>query len=209
MIDNFFDFDPDLNLQDIFSAQLTPYINKLKRICPSLSDEDFINAGIRRIISENKTGRDFLQKYDEVFNTHIARTTFSDAMSSQRRLDLLRQISSLHYKSLDQQLSSYAIDYLSEFKDIEEYNVFSVDGHYIEHSSHTERDAKGKRYASGNLYALNMRNGLIQQFACVSDGSVKNHEMPIFRERYLKDFKFKLNGTGELSLTFQPDLFKI
>ena len=55
MIGKFFGFDPDLNLQDTFSTQLKPCIDKLKRICPSLPDEDFINAGIRRIITENKT----------------------------------------------------------------------------------------------------------------------------------------------------------
>ena len=178
-----YDFETDLRLQDIFSAQITPLIEKFKRDCPSLTDKNFINAGIHRIISENKTGRDFLQKSDEIFDVPIARTTFSDAMHSSRRLELLNQISYLNYKSINQELSADGIDYLHEFKDIAEYDVFSVDGHFIEHSSHTQRNAKGKLYASGNLYILNMRSGLIQQFACVSDGSVKNQEMPIFKGR--------------------------
>ena len=147
----------------------------------------FINSGITRIISQNKNGRDFLQTSEEIFDIQIPRTTFFDAMHSHRRLDLIRQVSSLNYKSLEQELLSDKIDYLHEFKEIEGYDVFSVDGHYIKHSSHTQRDPKGKLYASGNLYALNMRNGLMQHFAYVSDGSEKNHEMPIFRE-WIKRF---------------------
>ena len=182
MSDKFFNFHTKLNLNELFSAYLTPHIEKLNRSCPSLPDEDFINAGIRRIVSECKTGRDFLQKSDEIFDIHIAKSTFSDAMSSARRLDFVSEVSSANYKSLEQELSNDRVDYLSEFKDFEGYDVFSVDGHYIAHSSHTQRDSKGKLYAAGNLYALNIRNGLMRQFACVSDGSDKNHEMPIFRE---------------------------
>ena len=117
-----------------------------------------------------------------MFDIRIPRTTFSDAMHSPRRLDVVSQISLLIYKSIEQELLSDEIDFLKEFKEINGYDVSSVDGHYIEHSSHTQRDLKGKLYASGNLYALNMRNGLMQHFSFVSDGSEKNHEMPIFRE---------------------------
>ena len=92
---------------------------------------------------------------------------------------------------LEQELISDEIDFLKEFKELDGYDVHSVDGHYIEHSSHTQRDVKGKLYASGNLYALNMRNGLMQHFAFVSDGSEKNHEMPIFREGMKKFNKEK------------------
>jgi hypothetical protein len=183
MSDKFYDFASGQNLQDILASQINEHLDNLKRNCSSLSDELFINSGIRRVISQNKTGRDFLQKLKEVDDIQIPRSTFSDAMHSQRRLDLISQVSSLNYKSLDQELHSNKIDYLREFKEIEGYDVFSTDGHYIEHSSHTQRNSKGKIYASGNLYALNMRNGLIQHFACVSDGSEKHNEMPIFRER--------------------------
>lgn len=187
MSDNFFDFAYDQNLQDIFTSQINQHVENLKRNCSSLSDEQFINSGITRIISQNKTGREFLQRSEEEFDIQIPRSTFSDAMHSLRRLDLIRQVSSLSYESLNRQLHADNVDYLHEFKEIDGYDLFSVDGHFIEHSSHTQRNSKGKLYASGNLYALNMRSGLMQHFACVSDGSEKNHEMPIFRER-IKNF---------------------
>ena len=183
MTKNSFNFESDLNLHDVFTAQLRPHIDELKRNCPSLSDDEFLDSGINWIITENKNFRAFLQYSEEVLENKIPRTTLSDALNSQRRLDLITGVSSRHYESLANELLRDEIDYLGEFKELEGYDVLSVDGHYIEHASHTERNSKGKLYAAGNLYALNMRNGLIQHFDCVSDGTVKNHEMPIFRKR--------------------------
>jgi hypothetical protein len=182
MSNNFFDSASGQNLHDLFTSQINHHLHNIRRNCSSLSDELFIRSGIERVISQNKTGREFLQRCEEMFDIRIPRATFSDAMHSPRRLDIVSQVSLLIYKSLEQELVSDKIDFLQEFKEIEGYDIHSVDGHYIEHSSHTQKDSKNKLYASGNLYALNMRNGLMQHFAFVSDGSEKNHEMPIFRE---------------------------
>ena len=182
MNNNSFGFASEENLHDFFISRINQHLHNIKRNCSSLSDELFIKSGIERVISQNKNSREFLQRSQEVFDIRIPRTTFSDAMHSPRRLDVVSQISLLIYKSIEQELLSDEIDFLKEFKEINGYDVSSVDGHYIEHSSHTQRDLKGKLYASGNLYALNMRNGLMQHFSFVSDGSEKNHEMPIFRE---------------------------
>ena len=58
---NFFNFESDLNLHEVFTEQLKPHIDKLKRNCPSLSDEGFLDSGINWIIAENKNFRAFLQ----------------------------------------------------------------------------------------------------------------------------------------------------
>jgi len=63
-----------------------------------------------------------------------------------------------------------------------EYDVKAVDGHYIEHARHTKRNSKGRLYAPGIIYVLNIRNGQLEPLTCVSDGSRKNHEMPKFRK---------------------------
>ena len=183
MSNNFFDIEADRNLQDILTAQLKPHVERFKRNCPSLSDKLFIESGINWIMSENNNCRDFLQHSEEVHNNKIARTTFSEAMHSPRRLDFVSNVSQQYYESLNKLLLADKVDYLKEFKELDEYGLFSIDGHYIEHCSHTERNEKGKVYAAGNLYALNMRSGLMQHFDFVSDGTGKNHEMPIFRKR--------------------------
>ena len=91
----FFDSESEQNIQDTFTSQIKPHIENLKRNCLSHSDEQFVSSGITRIISQNKSGREFLQKSEETFNIQIPRATFSDAMHSSRRLDLFCQVSPL------------------------------------------------------------------------------------------------------------------
>lgn len=184
-----FDFTSEKNLQELFASQIDLLATGKTRQCPSLSDELFINACFNRVISQNNSGREFIQKLEEVDEVKVPRTTLSDSMHSPRRLDLIKDVALLNYELLSKQLYDDDVDYLKEFKELNGYDVFSVDGHYIEHCSHAERNPKGKVYAAGNLYALNLRNGLIRHFACVTDGSSKNHEMPIFRNN-IENFCF-------------------
>lgn len=151
-----FDFSSQQSLQDLFASQIDIRSGGKGRNCPALTDELFINSCFNRIISQHTSGRDYIQKLEEVDGIVIPRSTLSEALHSQRRLDLIANVSGLNYKLLSKQLADENLDYLKEFKELDGYDVFSVDGHYIEHSSHTERNKKGKLYAAGNLYALNL-----------------------------------------------------
>ena len=177
-----FDFTSQASLQALFASQIDIQSGGKSRICPSVPDKLFINTCFNRVISQHSSGREYIQKLDEIDEIYIPSSTFYDTLHSQRRLDLITNVSLLNYELLSKQLIDENIDYLNEFKELEGYEIFSIDGHYIEHSSHTERNDKGKVYAAGNLFALNLRNGLIRHFACVSDGTSKKHEMPVFRK---------------------------
>ena len=50
-----------------------------------------------------------------------------------------------------------------------------------------------------------MRNGLMQQFACVSDGISKNHEMPIFRNRM--QIENSINNTKKKTILINDRAF--
>ncbi len=104
MSDKFFNFESNLTMQEILAGQLKPHIEYRQRPCPSLSDGMFLDSGINWIISQNKTCREFLQYNDEVFNNKVPRSTFSDAMHSERRLELVQQVTRQHYLSLDREL---------------------------------------------------------------------------------------------------------
>ena len=54
------------------------------------------------------------------------------------------------------------IDYLKAFSELDEYFIEAADGHFIDHACHTEKNSKGKVYAAGGIYALNLRNGLLR-----------------------------------------------
>ncbi len=172
----------DKNLRSTLSSQLALCVGYNSRGCSSLSDEQFLQAGLDRVISQASCGRDFLQHLEEARGVIIPRSTFFGALKSKRRLEFVQELSTRYYDSLSASMLSAGVDYLSEFSEFAEYDVHSADGHFIEHACHTERNRKGKLFAAGNIYILNMRTGAIRPLACISDGSDKPHEMPIYRK---------------------------
>ncbi len=78
-------------------------------------------------------------------------------------------------------MDAAGIDHLMAFPELADYEVFSADGHFIEHPSHVKKKGKRKVYAAGSIYIQNIRNGLIQFLTPVSDGSTKEHELPHFK----------------------------
>ena len=152
------------------------------RQCKGISDAELIDLSIERVMGEYCSGRDFLQHKSEADETEIARATFFSALQSSRRLRLIEDISGAFNNELHRYVEAFGTDYLRDFPEIANYQVFSGDGHYIDHASHTKKDTSGKNYAAGTLYIQNVRTGLISPLATITDGNRKSHEIPIFRD---------------------------
>lgn len=170
------------SLQKMLSSQLKQCSGHHNRKCEGLPDTLFIQACLKRVITQNRSGREFLQSLHEVDNQMVPRSTFFDALKSLRRLFTVRQTSQLYHDFLSNQLASTGIDYLAEFPDIDGYEVFSADGHFIEHPSHLGKKCGQKLYAAGNLYIQNIRNGLVRLLTSLTDGRAKEHELPHFKK---------------------------
>ena len=153
-----------------------------RRKCKGITDNDFINFAVERVMGEYCSGRDFLQYKNEIEGAEIARATFFSALDSSRRLSLIEDISKAFNNDIGNYMKAFGTDYLRDFPEIADYQVYSGDGHYIDHASHTEKDASGKNYAAGTLYIQNIRTGLISPLATITDGNRKSHEIPIFRD---------------------------
>jgi len=172
-----------------------------ERSC-KFTDRDFVQLGCQRVLGSFQSGRDFLQHQHEVEQAKIARSTFFKALQSSRRLQVCEDVSRGILKVLNEQMDTLEVDYLKQFSALNEYEVYAGDGHFIEHACHTKLiDSKKeqrrtgklpKLHAAGLIYMQNLRNGLLSLFAPVSDGTRKNHEMPIFRNHYEK-FKAQTN----------------
>lgn len=170
------------NLQQILSLQLEQCIRHHTRTCHGLPDINFVMACLKRVITQNQSGRDFLQFLHDVEDQKIPRSTFFEALKSPRRLHSVSEMSHLYHHLLSNLMTSGGIDNLAAFTEIEDYEVFSADGHFIEHPSHVNKQSR-KIYAAGNIYIQNIRNGLIQLFSPVTDGSEKGHELPLFKHK--------------------------
>lgn len=168
------------SLQQLLSSQLEQCLSIHNRTCDSLPDTLFIETCLKRVITLNQSGRDFLQALHEVDDQKVPRSTFFDALHSYRRLSAVKEMSCLYHDFLSDQLTG--VDYIEDFPEIDGYNVFSADGHFIEHPSHLVKKCGPKVYAPGNLYIQNMRDGLIQLLTPVTDGNSKSHELPHFKK---------------------------
>jgi len=153
--------------------------------CPIFTNLDFLYSGIARAINCVESGRDFLQFSDEVLNNPIAHSTYFDALHSSTRLQLVKDVEEQSYKIHSDLLASLGVDYLSEYPDLDGYHVEALDGHFSDHACHTAKNDKGRVFAAGTIYSINMRNGLMRPFCLVTNGTLKSHEGPVFR-RYME-----------------------
>jgi hypothetical protein len=152
------------------------------RSCPELNDIDFIQLGLLRCISVVDSGRHFLQTNEELYGQLLPHSTYFKSLKSPRRTRMLEAFEQQSYQLHCETLLSQGIDYLNEFPELDEYLVEAADGHFIDHACHTEKNSKGKVYAAGGIYALNLRNGLLRFLCLVTNGSQKHQEIPMLRK---------------------------
>ena len=151
------------------------------RSCPELSDADFVRLGILRCIGAIDSGRHFLQTTEEIHDDPIPLSTYFKSLKSTRRTAMLDALEKQSYKRHCETLVSQGIDYLRQFPELDAYTVEAADGHFIDHACHTEKGKGGKVHAAGFIYAMNLRNGLLKPLCCVTNGTRRNHEIPILR----------------------------
>jgi hypothetical protein len=73
------------------------------------------------------------------------------------------------------------INYLKQFPELDDYRVEAADGHFIQHACHTKKNARGKVFAAGFIYALNLKNGLLRPLCVVTNGTDRHQEIPALR----------------------------
>ncbi|WP_221894877.1 hypothetical protein [Bathymodiolus japonicus methanotrophic gill symbiont] len=156
------------------------------RSCPELKDIDFIRLGLLRCISVVDSGRNFLQTNEQIYGQLLPRSTYFKSLKSHRRTSMLEAFEQQSYHLHSETLLSQDIDYLKAFPELEEYTIEAADGHFIDHACHTEKNSKGKVYAAGGIYALNLRSGLLRFLCLVTNGTQRHQEIPVLRDHIEK-----------------------
>jgi hypothetical protein len=172
-------------VSQFFSQAISQAMDSVRsdRSCQSLPDDDFVFTAIRRVLGRFNSGRDLLQTLDQTLQRPIPRSTFFDALQSQRRLCMVNELASAIEQNLRSQLANAKIDMLADFPQLANYDVFAGDGHSIAHACHAPRRHGKDFVAAKNIYLTDLRTGLLRAFAPVGgfDGS-KSHEWPIFKK---------------------------
>ncbi len=160
-----------------------------KRSCPEMNDIDFIRFGLLRGIGVVDSGRHFLQTTENVHGESLPLSTYFKSLKSPRRTSMLKAIEKQSYTLHCRTLASRGVNYLRQFQELDQYAVEAADGPFIDHACHTAKGANGKVYAAGSIYSMNLRNGLLKPLCCITNGTKRNHEIPVLRNHIEKQNK--------------------
>ena len=145
-----------------------------KRKSGVISDIDFLEMGIKRVISYYASGRNFIQVMIDKFNfTNLTVANFFKSLASKRRLKLTKEIN-------ENIISDYIpIEDNNPFREKSEldgYALYAADGHFHKHASH-ERHSNGKHYPVGHIYATNLRTRTVQHLDVLRPEDKTENEM--------------------------------
>lgn len=176
------------SLFNLLQEKLTLCTHRVRAIRSNaaLPDLEFVMAGISRVLSKSRSGREWLQCN---LDFNISRSTFFDALRSNRRKDVTQALTHRFTDELREAMRSEGIDFLVDIPKLAEVEVIAVDGHEIEHPQHALRNSKGKFTSVKTIYQMDLHTGLSLPFARVGEDGLKAHEWPVFKRRLTEQIK--------------------
>ena len=155
------------------------------RSCPKLADEDWLQTGVRRVLSACDSGLDFLSQLAFSDLGEIGRTHFFETLKSSRRLSLCQEAA----HSIHDHLASAAPDRLALVPSLEGFEIFAGDGHWHAAAAHDPKKS-GKKHAVGHLYGLDLRhNALFHLQAADQQNKLKEHDMSGLKRTAIEDLR--------------------
>jgi len=163
-------------IAELFFAPVGPLLEACahQRLCPELSDWQWVRMGIERVIKDERSGRSFLQDWamGEGRETPVQVSHFFQSLKSPRRLRLVEELS----RTLAAAMPSHPCSLVPQIEELAKIDLYAGDGHYHAASAH-DQPIKGKRRAVGHFYTLNLRShGLTHLTACDLQGGRKKAE---------------------------------
>ena len=151
-----------------------------------IPDSRFVRLGVLRVLSQARSGRDFLQQCQETFQEDLRRSSFFAVLHSRRREQVVRELNEQLVQRATRDSQSAKVDLLGAFPELRHRAIFAVDGHLLEHACHSARDEEERHVAPSNLYLLCLHSGLALNLAPVQGDGCHRHEMPVFRRRVVE-----------------------
>jgi hypothetical protein len=125
-----------------------------KRKCKRLTDQQWIETGLLRVLSQEPSGRAFVQKLFDLGRTRISHSLFFETLKSNRRLNLCRQVGISLYEDMKSIYSQD--DPLIKYPQLEEYDIYAGDGHYHAAACHDVKKS-GKKHPVQHFYSVDLR----------------------------------------------------
>jgi hypothetical protein len=124
-----------------------------RRQCPAESDWNWLTKGADRVLSNARSGRDFLQSFQLFWSREVQVGPYFETLASPRRLGMVAECSALLRRRVDTLRPSP----LSPFASLAEFDVYAGDGHYLEHATHDPMNGE-THWPTGHFFALNLKS---------------------------------------------------
>ena len=124
-----------------------------RRKCKEITDEQYCELGVRRVLENEKSGRAYLEHLADHGRQVVKKSAYFNSLASPRRLDLVVSVNQLLRRMISESPEDDPFDTIQSLSD---YEMFAGDGHYIRHAVH-DAPVDGTTYATGNFFGLNLR----------------------------------------------------
>jgi hypothetical protein len=144
-----------------------------KRKCNALTDNEWIETGLLRMLSQEPSGRAFLQKLSDSGRSDIKRSLFFETLKSERRLKLCSDVSLSLYETMRSENSQ--TDPFESFSVLDEYDIHAGDGHYHGAAVHDVRK-DGKKHPTQHFYSVDLRSHALRHLTLADTSGTRKRE---------------------------------
>jgi hypothetical protein len=151
--------------------------------CTELTDLDFLEMGVVRVLSDSKTGRDFVQRHADHGRKEVSVDLFFKAMKSTRRLTNATSVN----RALDPLMSAKCDDPFLAIEELDNFAIYAGDGHYHGAAAHDKRLVSNrgelKKYPTGHFFMLDLRTHYMRHIATAEQGGTRKseHDMRVIK----------------------------
>ena len=173
---------PTSNFAESFFAPARIHLGQAPsaRICPELSDDQWLLPGVRRVLEDRPTGRGFLQHLLAAGLEAPATSPFFATLQSARRLALIAEVS----HGLARSLPALGADFWGGVPELEGFEIQAGDGHFHAAAAHDTAAADdGVKYATGHFFTLDLRTHALAHLTAADQ--VERKKEPFGRLRAL------------------------
>jgi len=145
--------------------------NPWSRRCPVITDEEWLQWGVRRVLEQEPSGRGFVQALRDSGHADLAVSSWFDNLASARRLRGCRWTAQALRQCVDRQRLIH--DPLAPYPCLDGFAVFAGDGHYHEKATH-DLARLGHDTQTQHFYALDLRTHALRHITAAETGITTN-----------------------------------
>ena len=182
-----------LNNSEVFESLFSPLNsiineNSNSRKCKLIPDEEWVKIGLLRVLSNEHTGRGFLEEFSFTNDLKLSVGHFFNSLNSERRSKFIKELN--QKLVLTNAVWSSCNDPIAECEDLNDFDIYLGDGHVHGASAHEIRVGE-KKYATQHFYAQNLRTQMIIQLALAEYGDTrkKEHDMRMLKRQSIESLR--------------------